>query len=350
MEMEHEHMKPKAVWIDPAFAAFTPEERIFGETGVEFVYAPCESEDEVINVARDADALMVALHNYISRRILANLPKCKVVVRHGIGVDNIDVAAATDLGILVSNNPTYCLEEVADLAIGLLLACTRKIPLLNQAVRSGAWEHKMARPGHRLQGSALGIIGLGRIGRRVARRASGFGLRLLACDPYIAPAVAPEVGATLVAREELLRQSDFVTIHTPLTPETRHLIGERELRLMKPTAYLLNTARGDIIDTSALVKALEEKWIAGAGLDVVEGEPIPRGHLLLRFENVILTPHVAWYSEEAALELQETCAWDVVRVLRGERPLSMVNAEVLQRPNCRLPELRDHGLEDKRGG
>ncbi len=333
-------MKPKAVWIDPPFAAFTPEERIFGEAGIEFVYAPCESEDEIIEVARDADALMVSLHNYISRRILAGLPKCKVVVRHGIGVDSIDVAAATELGILVSNNPTYCLEEVADLAIGLLLACARKIPLLSQAVHAGVWDHKLARPGHRLQGSVLGVIGLGRIGRRVARRASSFGLRLLACDPYIASTVATEVGATLVPREELLRQSDFVTIHTPLTPETRHLIGERELRLMKPTAYLINTARGDIVDTNALVRALTEKWIAGVGLDVIEGEPAASGHPLLRFEDAIITPHVAWYSEEASLELQETCAWDVVRVLRGERPLSMVNPEVLQRPNCRVPKLR----------
>jgi len=162
----------------------------------------------------------------------------------------------------------------------------------------------------------------------------------LACDPYIAPTVATEVGATLVPREELLRQSDFVTIHTPLTPETRHLIGERELRLMKPTAYLINTARGDIVDTNALVRALTEKWIAGVGLDVIEGEPAASGHPLLRFEDAIITPHVAWYSEEASLELQETCAWDVVRVLRGERPLSMVNPEVLQRPNCRVPKLR----------
>ena len=334
-------MALKVVWVDPAFAPLAPEERIFGEAGIEFVYAPCASEEQIIGVAHDADAIMVVLHNYISSGILAALPKCRLVVRHGIGVDNIDVRAATELGILVANNVTYCVDEVADLALGLLLACTRKIPLLSQSVHAGVWDGTVAGIGHRLRGSTLGVLGLGRIGRRVARRASGFGLKLLACDPYIDPSVATELGGKLVSLDELLAQSDFLTIHAPLTAETRRLIRERELRLMKPTAYLVNTARGDIVETAALVKALQEGWIAGVGLDVIEGvPPIGADHPLLRFENAILTPHMAWYSEEAKLELQEACAWDVVRVLRGEPPLSMVNAEVLQQPNCRVKELR----------
>ncbi len=331
-------MRPKAVWIDPGFASFAPEERILGEAGIEFVYAPCESEQEIIEAAHDAEALMIALHNYISGTVLAALPRCKVVVRHGIGVDNVDIQAATKLGILVANNPTYCVDEVADLAMGLLLACTRKIPLLNRSVHAGTWQGTLARPGHRLRGATLGVLGLGRIGRRVARRASGFGLRLMACDPYIAPSIAAELGGEMVPMERLLQEADFLTIHTPLTAETRHLIGERELRLMKPTAYLINTARGDIVDTNALVMALEGKWIAGVGLDVIEKETsLSADHPLLRFENAILTPHVAWYSEEATIELQETCAQDVVRVLKGEMPQSVVNAEVLRQANCRVP-------------
>jgi len=335
-------MRAKAVWIDPPFAPLAPEERIFAEAGIDFSFSLCEGEDEIIQAAHDADALLVVLHNYISRRVLSALPRCKIVVRHGIGVDNIDIQAATELGILVSNNPTYCVEEVSDLAIALLLACARRIPLLNQAVHSGIWDGEMAKPGHRIRGSILGLLGLGRVAQRVACKAAGFGMRLLAYDPYLPPALASELGVTLVPLEQLLQEADFVSIHTPLTPQTRHLIGERELRLMKPTSYLINTARGDIIDTVALVKALEEKWIAGVGLDVVEGvPPLSQDHPLLRFENAIITPHVAWYSEEASIELQETCAWDVVRVvLRGEPPLSLVNPQVLERPNCRVPGLR----------
>ncbi|MCC7355279.1 MAG: C-terminal binding protein [Anaerolineae bacterium] len=334
-------MTPKAIWVDPPFAPLDPEERILGEAGIEFVFSPCESEEEVIQVAREADALMVVLHNYISRRILESLAQCKVVVRHGIGLDNIDVRAATDLGILVSNNPTYCVDEVSDLAMALLLACTRKIPLLNQAVHSGTWQTSMAKTGYRLRGRTLGLLGLGRVARRVAQKAGGFGLRLLAYDPYVSADVASGLGVTLVPLAELLKEADFMSIHTPLTPETRHLIGEIELRLMKPTAYLINTARGDVVEIRALVKALEEKWIAGVGLDVVEGiPPLPQDHPLLRFENAILTPHVAWYSEDATVELQETCARDVVRVLRGELPLSLVDPDVLKQPNCRLPSLQ----------
>jgi D-3-phosphoglycerate dehydrogenase / 2-oxoglutarate reductase len=335
-------MRPKAVWIDPPMATMEPEERIFRENGVEFVLSPCEGEDEVIRAAQDADALMVTLHNYISRRVLENLASCKVVIRHGIGVDTIDVGAATELGILVSNNITYCVEEVSDLAMGLLLACTRKIPLLDRTVRGGSYTSQPARTGHRLRGSTLGIIGLGRIGRLVARKASSFGFRLLANDPYIAAEVGQELGVTLVARDELLGQADFVTIHTPLTPETHHLIGEPELRRMKPSAYLINTARGDIVDVAALTKALQEGWIAGAGLDVVEGmPPVAQDHPLLELDNAILTPHVAWYSEESTAELQQMCAQDVVRVLvRGEKPLSVVNPAVLARDNCRVPGLK----------
>jgi D-3-phosphoglycerate dehydrogenase len=332
----------RAVLIDPsAFASLEPDERILAQAGIEFVFSPCESEDEVIAVAHDADILMVVYRNFISRSILENLPACKAVVRHGIGVDNIDVQAATDLGILVVNNPTYCIEEVSDMAIALLLACTRRIPLLDRAIRAGTWQNALAMPGYRVCGSTLGLVGLGRIAQRVAEKARGFGMRLLAHDPYVSPAVAENLDVALVSFEALLQEGDFISLHAPYTDETRHLIGERELRMMKPSCYLINTARGPLIDTQALVRALDEGWIAGAGLDLLENvPPMPSDHPLLRFDTVVLTPHAAWYSEEAMAELQETCAWDAVRVVRGEMPSSLVNPQVLASPRCRVSALR----------
>ncbi len=335
-------MTLKAVWIDPTRESLEMQRRILAEGGVELVYAPCESPEEIVRAASDADALIVMLHNYVSGEVLRRLPRCRAIIRHGIGVDSIDVPVATELGILVCNNVTYCVNEVADLAMGLLLASVRRIPQAHQVMHEGRWDGALVRPGHRLAGSTLGIIGLGRIGRRVARRAASFGLSLLACDPYIPASVAEEHGARLVGLDELLRSSDLVSIHTPLTPATRHMIDEPQLRLMKPTAHLINTARGDIVATPALVRALQEGWIAGAALDVVEGmPPVPADHPLLGLPQAILTPHVAWYSEEAYAELLEQAAHDVVSVLRGQRPSSIANPEVLRRAACRVPELRD---------
>ena len=335
--------QPKAVWIDPSpFASLEMSEGILAEAGIAFDFSLCETEDEIIEVAREADALMVVLHNYISRKILESLPECKVIIRHGIGLDNIDVDAATDLGILVCNDTFYCIEEVSDMAMALLLACTRKIALLDRAVRAGIWKYSMARTGYRLRGSTLGLMGLGRVARLVAQKAKGFGLRVIAYDPYVSPEDAGKIDVTLAPLAELLQEADFVSIHMPLTPETKHLIGERELRMMKPTAYLINTARGGIIDTDALLKALDGDWIAGAGLDLIEGvPPLPEDHPLLLRDNVILTPHVAWYSEEATDELQDACARNVVRVLSGEMPRSLANPQVLERPNCRVAGLKD---------
>jgi D-3-phosphoglycerate dehydrogenase len=332
----------KAVLIDPSsFPSLEPDERILAQAGVKFVFALCQSEDEIIAVAHDTDILMIVYRNFISRSILENLPDCKAIVRHGIGVDNIDVEAATDLGILVVNNPTYCIEEVSDMAIALLLACTRRIPLLDRAIRAGTWQNALARPGYRIRGSTLGLVGLGRIAQRAAEKAQGLGMAVLAYDPYISPQVAEQLGVALVPLDQLLQEADFISLHAPYTDQTRHLIGERELRMMKPNCYLINTARGPLVDTEALVRALDEGWIAGAGLDLIEDvPPMPDDHPLLRFDTVVLTPHAAWYSEEATIELQETCARDAVRVLHGEMPTSLVNPQVLASPECRVPALR----------
>ncbi len=335
-------MTHTAVWIDPhPFPSLDPDRRILGEADVEFLLHLCESEDEVIDFARDADLLMVITQNPITRRIMSSLPRCKAIIRHGIGLDSIDVDAATELGVLVVNNTSYCIEEVSDMAMAFLLAATRRIPRLDRAFRAGIWDYAMMRRGFRLRECTLGLPGSGRIGRRVAQKAAGFGMRVLAYDPYVAPGDAAELGVTLVSLDTLLAEADFVSIHSPLTPETRHIVGESELRMMKPTAHLINTARGGIVDTAALATALAEGWIAGAALDAHEGlPPIPEDYPLLELENVILTPHVAWYSEQAMLELQEGCAYEAVRVLRGEMPLSLANPKVLEQPTCRVPELR----------
>ena len=227
------------------------------------------------------------------------------------------------------------------MAMAFVLAATRRIPRLDRAFRKGVWDYAMMRPGYRLGECTLGLLGFGRIGRRVAQKSAGFGMRVLAYDPYVSPGDAAEFGVTLVSLDTLLAEADFVSIHSPLTPETRHIVGERELRRMKPTAYLINTARGGIVDTESLVTALAEHWIAGAALDAHEAfPPIPEDHPLVQLENVILTPHVAWYSEQAMVELQEGCAYEAVRVLRAEMPRSLANPEVLRQPNCRVLELR----------
>jgi D-3-phosphoglycerate dehydrogenase len=330
-----------AAWIDPhPFPSLDVDRRILGEAGCDLTYRLCKSEDEVIDFARDADILMVITANQITRRILTELARCKGIIRHGIGLDSIDVEAATELGVLVVNNTSYCIEEVSDMAMALLLAATRRIPRLDRLFRDGIWDYSVMRQGFRLRDCTLGIVGLGRIGRRVAHKAAAFGMRLLACDPYSAPDQAASLGVTLTSLETLLSESDFVSLHSPLTAQTFHLIGERQLRMMKPTAFLINTARGGLVDTPALVQALEEEWIAGAALDThEEPEPVPGDHPLTGLENAILTPHIAWYSEQAMEELQVGQAHEAVRLLRGEMPLSLANPEVLLEPTCRVPQL-----------
>jgi D-3-phosphoglycerate dehydrogenase len=217
------------------------------------------------------------------------------------------------------NVPDYCWDEVADHTFALLLACARTIPALHQRVRQGyfGWA-AVVRPLHRLRGQTLGIVGLGHIGRGVALRAQAFGLRVLANDPLVSEQQAAEVGAKLVGLDELLRASDYVTLHVPLNQHTYHFINERRLRQMKPSAVLINTCRGGVVDQAALVKALREGWIAGAGLDVFEEEPLPPDSPLRGLENVILTPHLAWYSEESLAELHRKAAQEIVRFFRGE--------------------------------
>jgi len=288
---------------------------------------PPKREEELMEVVKDADALIVTLSvEPVTKKVIDSAPKLRIIARHGVGYDNVDVKAATDRKIWVTIAPVNS-ETVADLTFTLMLTLARKVCQANQFVKSGKWKVKdpFLFRGFDIHEKTLGIIGLGRIGQAVARRAKGFGMRVIYYDIYRNEKAEKELGAEFKPLEELLKESDFVSIHVPLTKETYHLIGERELKMMKPTAILVNTARGPIIDTEALVKALKEGWIAGAGLDVFEQEPLPSNHPLLKLENVVLTPHIGANTVDCRIKMAKTVAEEVLRVLSGERPKYPVN-------------------------
>jgi D-3-phosphoglycerate dehydrogenase len=316
-------------WADEFFPMGFEAERL-AAVGARWTQHRCTSEDEALAVAREALVIVVqTTRPLLTRRVIAQTPNCRCMVRAGAGYDSIDTVAATERGIMVCNTPTYCTDEVADHAIALLLACLRHVPRLDRNMRSG--DHTMTTIDHtrRVAGATLGIIGLGRIGRRVAQRLRGWELRTLAYDPYITDEQAREVGAERVSLEELLRVADFVTLHCPLTPETHHLIGARELALLKPTAILVNDARGPIVDELALAAALREGRLWGAGLDVFAQEPLPADSPLVGLENVILTPHAAAYSPQSRADLYALICEVAADVVQGQTPRFVVNPEVL---------------------
>lgn len=279
----------------------------------------------------DADALIV-IDRPVTRGHLEAMKRCRIVLALEVGYDFIDVEAATERGIMVSNVPAYCTDQVAVHALTLLLACHQKLKLLMQETGRGGWDYKAAEPVPDLAGSTLGIVGLGRIGRALAARTRGLGLQVAAYDPYLDDDLFDLVGALRYHDlDELLAESDLVSLHVPLTRETFHLIGDRELGLMKACAVLVNTCRGRVVDNAALLKALRQGSIAGAGLDVLENEPPAPGEPLLTLPNAIVTPHAAWYSERATRRLKEQGMDEIVRVLNGKRPRFIVNPEVLGR-------------------
>ncbi len=305
----------------------------------ELVGVDCITEDEIIEAARDADAILV-MAAQTTRRVMEALPKCKVIVNYGVGYDTIDVDAATDNGILVVNNPSpeWCIEEVSNHAIALLLACAKKLVLLDKFTRQGCWtdwarSRQIMTPMVSIHGQTLGVVGCGSIGRMTARKAQCFSLSVLGYDPYVDKSLAKESGITLVSLPELLKESDFVSVNALLNKETRHLMGEREFKQMKPTAYFINTSRGSVVDEPTLIKALQEKWIAGAGLDVFEKEPIALDNPLLKMDNVIIIPHCASYSDAAFKRLRTSVGQEAARVLSGRWPKNVVNKTVKPKVN-----------------
>ncbi|HKG27167.1 MAG TPA: C-terminal binding protein [Thermomicrobiales bacterium] len=299
---------------------------------------PCPTEDDLIALAHDADAVLISSREPITRRVVEHLPRCKVITRHAVGIDHIDLDAAAEHGIVVSHVPDYCTAEVADHAMALILALNRRIVAFDQDMRRGAWREHRSRMDLILRGpipplreQTLGLVGIGRIGIAVAERARPFGLSIIAADPYLAPAEVRKRGAEPVSLDELLDRADIVSLHCPLTPETRGLIGEREFSIMKPTAFLVNTARGPIVNMEAVTEALQSGRIAGAALDVVDPEPLPADSPLNELDNVILTPHAAYYSERSVEVVRTEALKETLRVLRGRRPRIVANPAVLQR-------------------
>jgi D-3-phosphoglycerate dehydrogenase len=299
--------------------------------GVALARAACPDGRGLAEAAAGADGLLVQ-HCPLSAEALAALPRCRVVARYGVGFDAVDVAAATARGICVCNVPDYAIDEVSDHALALLLGWARGVVALDRAVRAGEWDWRAAGPIHRLRGRVLGLVGFGRIARALAAKAAALGLRVLAHDPLVTAEAVRAAGVEPAGSlDRLLAAADFVSVHVPLHKGTRGLLGAAQLRRMRPGALLINTARGAVVDEDALARALREGWIAGAALDVLAQEPPPPGHPLAGLPNLILTPHVAWYSEESEAELRRRAARNVAAVLSGRRPPHLVNPEAWPR-------------------
>lgn len=319
----------KAVMDTQDWDSIEIERSILAEVGCQVVPLEFTNDDELIYAIHDADALLPRYVN-IRRHHIRAMAHCKIIARSGIGVDIVDVEAATEHGIWVTNVPNYCEQEVADHALALILACARSIMPYHEGVKQGVWKWQMGKPILRLSAATFGLIAFGKIGKLIWQRVKGFGCRGLVYDPYVPREAISAAGATPVGLDDLLQAADIVHVQSPLTPQTHHLIGPRELRLMKPTAILTNTARGPIVDDKALYQALAEGWIAAAAVDDLEEEPAKiRGwqptNPLLQLPNCIVTPHTAWYSEQAVEEVKRISATEIARVLSGLKPLFPVN-------------------------
>jgi D-3-phosphoglycerate dehydrogenase / 2-oxoglutarate reductase len=317
--------RPIVAITDSPFPSLDPAKNALARLDPEYRMAKSPAGDDILAVARDADAILVT-YAKLPGDLLRQLKRCKAIGRFGLGVDNIDLPAAKELGIAVNYVPDYCLREVSDHAMALLLALARKVTLANKLVQSGRWEVPPLVPLRRLEGQVLGLIGFGNIPRALAPKAKSFGLRVVAHDPYVPAQVFADVAVEDAGFEALLGMSDFVSVHAPLVPTTRGLMNAAAFARMKKGAFLINTARGPLVDEAALIAALDSGQLGGAALDVVTTEPLAKESPLMGRDNVILTPHTAFYSVEALEELQTKCASDVARVLSGEKAVYPISA------------------------
>ncbi|WP_249595585.1 C-terminal binding protein [Peribacillus frigoritolerans] len=310
----------KILLTDYEFDHLKYEEEIFQKSGLEidFIKAQCKTEEEVMEQAKEVDAI---LNQYapISRRVIESLENTKIISRYGVGVNTIDLDAAKEKGITVANVPDYGMEEVSNHALALLLSSARKVALLNKEVKKGNWDFKVCVPIHRFDKQTVGVLGFGRIPRRFIEKVKPLGFKTAAYDPFVSAADMAAVGVQKMDLDEIIGEADYLSIHVPLIDDTYHLINEERLKHMKSNAVIINTARGPIIDEKALSYALEKGIIAGAALDVTENEPVSIDSPLLTMDNVIITPHSAWYSEEAMVELRQKAARNIVQVLKGEK-------------------------------
>ena len=318
-----------AVLIEHGYSTTRCEREVIETAGGELVDADALPLDVALGLCEEADAVLCR-RALLTRSIVERFRRCRLIVRYGVGTDNVDVEAATDRGIIVGHVPSYCPDEVSSHAIALLLAAVRHVAATDRRVREGGWDLQRSEETHRMRGRTLGVVGLGGIGRTVARKMAGWGMRLVAADPFAEARVAEEEGVELVDFDTLLRESDYLSLHCPLLPETHHLVGTRALRLAKRGAILVNTARGPIVDTGALLAALDEGHLSGAALDVFEDEPLPSDSPLRRQERLVISDHTGWYSEESQAELQRTAADVVATVCTGGLPGSLANPLVLK--------------------
>jgi D-3-phosphoglycerate dehydrogenase / 2-oxoglutarate reductase len=314
---------------DSPFPNLEPATQVLSELNAELKLAKGTTPEDILAIAREADGLLVT-YAKVPASVIEQLTRCKVIARFGIGVDSVDIDAATRAGIIVTNVPEYCEDEVSDHAMALLLALIRKIPYANKKTHAGVWSMPAVVPIHRLRGSVLGLAGFGKIPRLVAVKAQAFGLQVQTYDPYVSSEAAAKLGVKSVSLPELLSSSDYISIHAPLTPETDRMFNADAFRRMKCSALLVNTARGQLVDVEALVDALDNKLIAGAALDVLPQEPPSSNSRLLGRDDVILTPHTSFYSEESLVELQTKAAQQVALVLSGKEPRYPINMKALQ--------------------
>lgn len=314
---------------DSPFPNLNPAEAVLSELDAEMVMADEPTLEGILKVAAEADGLMVT-YGQITADVIKGLKKCKVIGRFGLGVDNIDIDAATKAGIAVVYVPDYCIDEVSDHAMAMLLDLARKVSFSNSLVQAGRWEMPAVTPLSRLRGRTLGLAGLGQIPRAVAPKAQSFGLKVIAYDPFVDNEVAKALDVELVDLDTLLESSNYVSVHVPMMPETEKMFGADAFKKMKADALLVNTARGPLVDTDALAEALDAGEIGGAALDVMPVEPPGADHPLLGRDNVILSPHTGFYSIEALEELQTKTARGVIDVLQGNTPVYPINPEVLK--------------------
>ena len=316
---------PLIAVTDSVLPSLDPAKAALARLNPTFLMSKSANADDILAVARDADAILVT-YAKLTRDTITQLTKCKAIGRFGLGVDNIDLPAAKEKGIAVNYVPDYCIREVSDHAMALLLALIRKVAFSNKLVQSGRWEMPAVVPIRRIEGTVLGLIGFGHIPRLVAPKAQAFGMKVIAYDPYAKPEVFAAAKVNSVDLDTLLNTSDYVSVHAPLLPATRGMLNAAAFAKMKKGVYIVNTARGPLIDEPALLAALDSGQIGGAGLDVVTAEPLAKNSPLLGRDNVIISPHTGFYSIEALEELQTKCAADVARVLSGEKAVYPISA------------------------
>ncbi len=333
-------MAYRVLITDYVWPSLDRERAILAPLGATLIPAPDGTEATLAALAEGVDAILTCFAR-VTPAVVRASDRLRVIGRYGIGVDNIAVDVATARNVVVTNVPNYCVEEVAEHTLALLLACARKLRQYDRAVRAGDWQSQVGMPLYRIAGKTLGLVGFGAIGQRVARKAHAWGLRVLAYSPTLTAQLARRYQAEACDLETLLCTADYVSLHLPLTPETTGMFDRSRFAAMKPGAIFINTARGGLVRSADLAVALASGHLAGAGVDVLPHEPPETTEPLLGLENVIVTPHVAFYSEESLAELQTRAAQAVAAVLQGYVPASVVNREVLSRVHLRPPGAKE---------